>query len=168
MGNGGYCATYFVNCTAHFSIVSPVKLKKLWWAEYVFWVRETRNKFRILQWKSSGRYLFGRCRRRLENNIQLNFWEVNYEYMNWIELNWTDSALCWLALVLSVLTTNFTYMSCLYLMRDYTFTTNLASGMLFKMLRNPMLSTWQTTTEHSLLLAVHHYFLLVHNRLKLR
>jgi len=86
MGNGGYWATYFVNCTAPFNNISTLKLKRLWQAECVFWVRETVNKFRNLQWISSGRRLFGRCWRRLENNTKLNFGEVNYEYVKCNEL----------------------------------------------------------------------------------
>jgi len=81
--------------------------------------------------------------------------------LNWTEQNWTelyDSALFWLAVVLSVLTTIFRYMGFVYLMHNYMFTINIAAGKHFKLFWNPMPSTWQTTTEHSLLLAVHTKF----------
>jgi hypothetical protein len=164
MGNGGYWATYFVNCTALFSNVSTVKLKSLWYSEYVFWARETRNKSRTLQWISSGRYLFGRCRRRLENNTKLNFWEVNYEYMNWIWLNW----FCTVLTGCGVISFNYQFQIQGICIFDAWLHVYHKYGFRNALFRNPMPSTWQTTTEHSLLLAFHHSFLLVLIRLKLR
>ena len=60
--------------------------RRMRWAGYVARMGERKVVFRILEGKSEGKRIFGRIRRRWEDNIRIDLQEVGCEVMDWIEL----------------------------------------------------------------------------------
>ena len=67
-------------------IVRIIKAGRLQWAGYVAQIKDTRNAYRILVDKSNGKRLFGRSKRRWEDNIIVDFKETGRVDQNCIDL----------------------------------------------------------------------------------
>jgi len=66
------------------------------WAGYVACVVEMRNAYNILVRKPERKGLFGRARRRCDDNIGMDLREIGLEFVNWMHLaqNRTCDGLC--------------------------------------------------------------------------
>jgi hypothetical protein len=68
------------------NIIRVIKSRRLRWAGHVARMWEGRGAYRILVGRPEGRRPLGRPRRRWENNIKMDIWEMGWGGMNWIEL----------------------------------------------------------------------------------
>jgi hypothetical protein len=68
------------------NIIRVIKSRRLRWAGHVARMGEERGAHRILVGRPEGRRPLGRPRRRWEDNIKMDIWEVGWWGMNWIEL----------------------------------------------------------------------------------
>jgi hypothetical protein len=71
------------------------------WAGHVARRGEERNAYRILVGKPEGKRPLGRPRRRWEDNIKMDFREIGWGGMNWIDLDQDRDQ--WKALVNTVM-----------------------------------------------------------------
>ena len=79
------------------NIIRVVKSRRLRWADHVARMEESRNSFKILTGKPTGKRPLGRPRRRWEGNIRMYLKEMDINTSDWV-----DSAQdrdCWRALV---------------------------------------------------------------------
>jgi hypothetical protein len=63
------------------------KVKRMRWAGHVARMGETRNAYRILVGKAEGKRPLGRPRRRWVDNIKMDFREIGWDGVDWIELD---------------------------------------------------------------------------------
>jgi hypothetical protein len=63
-----------------------IKSRRMRWAREVARMGEKRNAYRILVGKPEGKRPLGRPRRRWEDNIGIDFGEIGWGGMNWIDL----------------------------------------------------------------------------------
>jgi hypothetical protein len=56
------------------------------WAGHVAYIGEGRGAYRILVWKLEGKRPFGRPRHRWEDNIKIDFQELGWSGMDWIDM----------------------------------------------------------------------------------
>jgi hypothetical protein len=68
------------------NIVWVVKSRQMRWAGHVARMREDRGVHRVLVGKPEGKRPLGRPRRRLEDNIKMDFQEVGGGCEDWMEL----------------------------------------------------------------------------------
>jgi hypothetical protein len=68
------------------SIIRIIKSRRMRWAGRVARIREKRNVYRILVGKPEGKRPLGRPRCRWEDNIKINFREIGWGGMDWIDL----------------------------------------------------------------------------------
>jgi hypothetical protein len=68
------------------NIIRVIKSRRLRWAGHVARKRERRGAYRALVGKPEGRRPLGRSRRRWEDNIKTDLWEVGWGGMDWINL----------------------------------------------------------------------------------
>jgi hypothetical protein len=63
-----------------------IKSRRMKWAGHVERMGEKRNAYRILVGKPEGKRPLGRPRRRWVDNIKMDFREVGWDGMDWIDL----------------------------------------------------------------------------------
>jgi hypothetical protein len=63
-----------------------IKSRRIRWAGHVARMGETRNAYRILIGKSEGKRPLERPRRRWVDNTKMDFREIGWDGMDWIEL----------------------------------------------------------------------------------
>jgi hypothetical protein len=68
------------------NIVRAIKSRRIGWAEHVARIGERRGVYRILLRKPEGKRPLGRCRRRWEDNNNIDLQEVGCGGIDWIEL----------------------------------------------------------------------------------
>jgi hypothetical protein len=68
------------------NIVRVIKSRRMRWAGHVAHMEEGRGVYRILAGKPEGKRPVGRPRRRWEDNIKLDLWEIGIDGVNWIRL----------------------------------------------------------------------------------
>jgi hypothetical protein len=78
-----------------------IKWRRMRWAGHVARMGETRNVYRILVGKPEGKRPLGRPRRRWVDNIKMDFREIGWDGMDWIEL--AQDRDYWTALVNTVM-----------------------------------------------------------------
>jgi hypothetical protein len=78
-----------------------IMLRRMRWVGHVAGMGERRNAYRILVGKLEGRRPLGRPRRRWVNNIKMDFREIGWDGMGWIDL--TQDRDRWRALVNAVM-----------------------------------------------------------------
>ena len=71
------------------------------WAGHVARMGERRGVYRVLVGKPEGKKLLGRPRRRWEDNIKMDIWEMGCGGVDWVEL--TECRNRWRALVNAVM-----------------------------------------------------------------
>jgi hypothetical protein len=64
----------------------PNIIRMIRWAGNVARIREMRKACKILVGKPEGNRPLGRCRRRWEDNIEIDLSEVGWECVDWIHL----------------------------------------------------------------------------------
>jgi hypothetical protein len=74
-----------------------IKSRRIKWAGHVERMGTERNAYRIFVGKPDGKRLLGRPRRRRVDNIKMDFREIRWNVMDWIDLaedrdHWTDLA----------------------------------------------------------------------------
>jgi len=68
------------------NIVQVIKSRRMRWAGHIASMGEGRGVYRVLVGKPEGRRPLGRPRRRWEDNIRMDLWEVGWECVDWMEL----------------------------------------------------------------------------------
>ena len=68
------------------NIVRVIKSRRMKWAGHVARMGEGRDVYRVLVGKPEGKRPLGRCRRRWEDNINMDLQEVGCKGTDWIEL----------------------------------------------------------------------------------
>jgi len=68
------------------NIVRVIKSRRMRWVGHVARMEERRSVYRVLVGKPEGKRALGRPRLRWEDNIKMDFQEVECECMYWIEL----------------------------------------------------------------------------------
>jgi hypothetical protein len=68
------------------SIVGVVKSGRMRWAGHVARMRDTRGVYRVLVGKPEGKRPLGRPRHSWEDNIEIDFQNMEYGVMDWINL----------------------------------------------------------------------------------
>jgi hypothetical protein len=63
-----------------------IKSGKMRWAGYLSRMGEKRNAYGILVEKPEGKRPLGRSKHRWEDNIRMDFREIGWGVMNWIDL----------------------------------------------------------------------------------
>jgi hypothetical protein len=66
------------------SIVRVIKARRVRWAGHVARMGEVRGAYNILVGRPEGRRPLGRPRRRWEDNIKMDLWEIGFGDVNWI------------------------------------------------------------------------------------
>ena len=66
------------------NLLRGIKSRRLRWACYVARMEEGRSAFKILTDTNSGKIPSGRLRRRLEDNIRIDFKEMGINKRNWV------------------------------------------------------------------------------------
>jgi hypothetical protein len=67
-------------------IVRVMKAKRIRWAGHVARMGELRGAYNILVGRPKGRRPLGRPRRRWEDNIKMNLWEIGFGDVDWIHI----------------------------------------------------------------------------------
>jgi hypothetical protein len=83
------------------SIVRVIKARRMRWAVHVADMGEVRCAYNILVGRPEGRRPLGRPRRRWEDNIKMNLWEIGFGDVDWI--HWAQDRERWRALVNTVM-----------------------------------------------------------------
>ena len=68
------------------NIIRNLKSRRLRWAGHVTRVEQSRNAYRVLVGKSEGSKPLGMPRRRWEDDIKMDLWEMGCDYRDWIVL----------------------------------------------------------------------------------
>jgi hypothetical protein len=68
------------------NIIRQIKSRKMRWAVHVARMGEERNVYRVLMGKPEGKRPFGRQRRRWEDWIRMDLWEIGWGSVDWIQL----------------------------------------------------------------------------------
>jgi hypothetical protein len=68
------------------NIIRVIKSRRMRWAGHVARMGEGRGAYRILVGRPEGRRPLGRPRRRREDNINMDFQEVGWGGMDWIDM----------------------------------------------------------------------------------
>jgi hypothetical protein len=63
-----------------------IKSRRMRWAGHVARIWERRNAYRILVGNPEGKRPLGRLRRRWVDNIKMDFREIGWDGMDWIDL----------------------------------------------------------------------------------
>jgi len=87
------------------NIVRVIKSRRMRWAGHVARMGEGRGVYRVLVRKPEGRRPLGRPRRRCEDNIRMDLWEVGYGCVDWMDL--VQDRDRWRALVSAVMNLRF-------------------------------------------------------------
>jgi hypothetical protein len=83
------------------SIVRVIKARMMRWAGHVAHMGEVRGVYNILVGRPEGRRPLGRPRRRWEDNIKMDFREIGFGDVDWIQ--WSQDRDRWRALVNTVM-----------------------------------------------------------------
>jgi hypothetical protein len=83
------------------SIVRVIKARGMRWAGHVASMGEVRGAYNILVGRPEGRKPLGRPRRRREDNIKMDLWEIGFRDVDWI--HWAQDRDRWRALVNTVM-----------------------------------------------------------------
>jgi hypothetical protein len=67
-------------------IIRAIKSSRMRWVGHVARMKEMRNADIILIEKPEGKRALGRPRRKLEDNIKMDLWEVGWEVVDWMHL----------------------------------------------------------------------------------
>ena len=67
------------------NILKVIKSRGLRWAGYVARMQESRNAFKILTGKSTGKRPLGRPRGRWEDNMRMDLEEIGINAGNWVD-----------------------------------------------------------------------------------
>ena len=67
------------------NIVRTIKSRRLRWAGHVARMEEGRSAFKIVTGTPAGKRPLGRPRRRLEDNIRMDFKEIGINTRNWVD-----------------------------------------------------------------------------------
>jgi len=67
------------------NIMQVIKSRRMRWAGHVAYMGEGRDVHRVLVGKPEGRRPLGRSRRRWEDNIRMDIWEVGCGCVDWME-----------------------------------------------------------------------------------
>ena len=67
------------------NIVRVIKSRRFRWAGHVARMEESRNAFKILTGKPTGKRSFERPRRRWEDNIRMDLEEIGINAGNWVD-----------------------------------------------------------------------------------
>jgi hypothetical protein len=77
------------------SITRVIKSRRMEWMGRVAGMGERRNAYKILAGKLEVKSPLVRPRRRWENNIRMDLWEIGWEVVDWIHLSQdTVAGLC--------------------------------------------------------------------------
>jgi transcription termination factor 2 len=68
------------------NIIRMIKSRRMRWAGHVARMEETRNAYRILVRKPKGKRPLGRPKHRWVDDIKMDFREIGWDGMDWIEL----------------------------------------------------------------------------------
>jgi hypothetical protein len=68
------------------SIIKMIQSRRMRWAGHVARMGARRNAYRILVGKPEGRRPLGRPRRRWVDNIKMNFRQIGWDGVDWIDL----------------------------------------------------------------------------------
>jgi hypothetical protein len=68
------------------NIVRVIKSRRMRWAGHVARMGQGRGVYRVLVGRPEGKRPLARPRRRWEDNIKLDLWEIGLEGANWIQL----------------------------------------------------------------------------------
>jgi hypothetical protein len=66
--------------------IRVIKTRRMRWAGHVARIGEVREVCNILVRKAEGKRPCGRPRRRWEDNIRMNLWEIEWEDVDWLHL----------------------------------------------------------------------------------
>jgi hypothetical protein len=83
------------------SVVRMIKARRMRWAGHVALMGEGRGAYNILVGKPEERRPLGRPRRRWEDNIKMDLWDIGFGDVDWI--HWAQDRDRWRALVNTVL-----------------------------------------------------------------
>jgi hypothetical protein len=83
------------------NIVKVIKSRRMRWVGHVARMGEGRGADRVLVGRPEGKRPLGRARRRWEDNIKLDIWEIGIDGANWIQL--TQDRVQWWAFVNTVM-----------------------------------------------------------------
>jgi hypothetical protein len=68
------------------NIVRVIKSRRMRWAGHVARMRERRDVYMVLVGRPEVKRPRGRPRRRWEDNIKMDLWEIGIDEVNWIQL----------------------------------------------------------------------------------
>jgi hypothetical protein len=68
------------------NIIRQIKSRKMRWAGHVARMGEERNVYSVLMGKQQGKRPLEKPRRRWENAIRMDIWEIGWGSVDWIQL----------------------------------------------------------------------------------
>jgi hypothetical protein len=68
------------------NIVRVIKSRRMKWAGHTARMGEGRGVYRIVVWRPESKRTLGRPKRKWQDNIKLDFWEIGFDGANWIQL----------------------------------------------------------------------------------
>jgi hypothetical protein len=68
------------------NVVRVIKSRRMRWAGHVARMGEGRGVYRVLDGRPEGKRTLRRPKRRWEDNIKLDLWEIGIDGANWIQL----------------------------------------------------------------------------------
>jgi hypothetical protein len=68
-------------------MIRMIKSRRMGWAGHVAQIGEKRNAYRILVGKLEGKRPLGKPRRKWVDNIKMNFREIEWGDVDWIDLD---------------------------------------------------------------------------------
>jgi hypothetical protein len=74
------------NLYSYPDIIRQVKSRRMWWAGHVACMEEERKVYKVLVGKPEGNRPLGRPRRRWEDGIRMDLWEIGFGGVDWIQL----------------------------------------------------------------------------------
>jgi hypothetical protein len=89
----------------YYYIIRVIKARRMRWAGHVVRMGEVRGAHNILVGRPEGRRPLGRPRRRWEDNIKMDLWEIGFGDVDWI--HWAQDRDRWRALVNTVMNLRF-------------------------------------------------------------